>query len=282
MANSKTKQTAYHIFHWKHSSIVPGFFWAEGLAMLGLAVSIEYSELPFILAYISYTIAFIWTLGCWLTSEYLNNKNPKNWIRQRRKRATSAEFNVLYIYQWGVSLLIFIIFLGLLVGTNSIKTQFELSQLHGWLYPSSDPIPPNRCGEIPKDSLAVFLGSSVALTRDFPHTVLTLKDEDIIILDKHDDGSLAISMNVRSEDGRVIAKFEKGEFIINQNNFLEMRRSDRSSLQIIDQHNNEVLNVRYFNPQAISISVMRTYPSVEVIFNSNNCVAYSKKSFRLK
>jgi hypothetical protein len=163
---------------------------------------------------------------------------------------------------------ILIVFIASLLLVEWIGKQKELSSLHGWLYPANEILPQNPCGVPSKDSLIIMLGGITSESNKFPHTVLEVKGEKKIILDRNPNGSLAISLDVLSEDGRIITKVNKGEFIVNQNNYLSMKRTDRSSLQILDQYGAEVLSMRYFNPQAIWINAYLRYPGMAPIIMS--------------
>ncbi|MBU6481161.1 MAG: hypothetical protein KGS09_11525, partial [Nitrospirae bacterium] len=80
-------------------------------------------------------------------------------------------------------------------------------------------------------------------------------------MDKHQDGSLAMSVELRSNDGKIIVRVERGEFTINPNNYFKKYRKDRSSLEVIDQNGKSILNLRFFNPRAMWINA--SLPGVE-------------------
>jgi len=46
-------------------------------------------------------------------------------------------------------------------------------------------------------------------------------------------------MDVKGEDGRLIARLNGNGFVINRNNYLEMQRPDRTRLIVYDQNGNE-------------------------------------------
>jgi len=142
-------------------------------------------------------------------------------------------------------------------------TNRQLLEPRGWLYPANDPLPAdvNR-RQIPPDLFLVFLGNVVSGNSSFPYTVLQVKDRKIIVLERAEDGAIGISMDVYSMDGKIIARIEKGRFIVNKNNILDMERRDQSSLRIIDEEGNKVLGIRYFNPRAIWIDAILYCPGL--------------------
>ena len=241
------------------------FFWAMGPAMWGLGSESNNSNIWFYVAYGWFLLAMAWSLGCWLNSDFLNKKNPSRWLRQRKKSATSSDWKTDRSWQSFPVFFIFIVFCASVLITYQFEIQVGLSKLDGRLYPSNEPLPVKGCGKIEDDTLAIFIGKFEALTREFPHTVLKVKGNNALVLNRSEDGSIALSLDIRDADNKIITQFTDGEFTVNQNNILKMRRKDRSSLQVIDQYGVEVLNVRYFNSQAIWIDAILRYPKVNPI-----------------
>ncbi len=62
---------------------------------------------------------------------------------------------------------------------------------------------------------------------------------------------------------------DKEGFVVNRNNFLEVKRN-KSSLKIIDEYGNEVLKVRYLNPSAISVSGPHIGLPKDLVISSNS------------
>lgn len=267
-------------FHWKYAGVFISFFWGAILATLGIAAGVEYSKLFFILAYIFSFAAMLWSLGCWITSDFLHDKNPIFWKRTRRKRIIKWDFISFKIWKYGFSGFILILFVMSWIFISWMDETKELSSLHGWLYPANKPVPPNSCGKLDKDYLMVFLGDFVGASKTFPLTVLEAKGKKRIVLDKREDGLLSVSMDVLGNDERIIARIEKGGFTININNYLKINRRDRSHLQVINQNGEQVLNMEYFNKQAIRITAVLRYPGMapiiiregEIIIGTNKLI----------
>jgi hypothetical protein len=53
--------------------------------------------------------------------------------------------------------------------------------------------------------------------------------------------------------GTVIAVIEQNRFRINQNNIFYAERPNKSELSVYDQHNDQIINVKYLNAREISI-----------------------------
>lgn len=98
---------------------------------------------------------------------------------------------------------------------------------------------------------------NAALITTFPHTVIEVEHDKVktpvLSLARSQSGVITVLLDMRSKDGRIIARMDKDGFVVNRNNFLEMKK-DKSSLKIIDEYGSEVLKVRYLNPSAISVS----------------------------
>jgi hypothetical protein len=150
----------------------------------------------------------------------------------------------------------------------------ELKQLKGRLYPANEPMPSHRCGPIEPNDLVIFIGSHTFITHRFPQTILKIKGQKVLVVDKGADGSIIISLDVLSRDGRIIATLRDGEFIINPQNYLDaIPRKDRSSLTVTDQNGIQVLDVRYINDQAMKINTVLAYPDMEPLrFNEDGAI----------
>ena len=137
----------------------------------------------------------------------------------------------------------------------------QLSEaLTGKLVPASDPMPENQCSPLEKDQVMMFLGDKSAhAVTTFPHTILRIAGKDVVSIDRSLTGALTILLEIRGEDSRIIARLNKGGFVINRNNELQITRPDKSSLIIEDQYGVEVLNVRYLNRQAFRLTAFLHY-----------------------
>ena len=251
-----SKTSTYRIFQWS----IATFFISTLLAVAMLFVSSAFAmEIPALwyLTYLFVVIIIVWGIGCWLCSENLRKKDSSKWKLERRRKCSNEQLraygSTFIRWKYGVVGVLLLVGGASLWGVYYLKTQVELSRLHGRLYPASDPLPSVCKDAIDEGALAVFLGHFVAVTHSFPHTVLQVRGKDTIVIDKDEDGILAVTFVIRSEDNRVIAEFTQGEFTINPNNIFKWYRRDRHSLEIIDQFGESVLNMRFVNPRAMWI-----------------------------
>jgi hypothetical protein len=156
--------------------------------------------------------------------------------------------------------------------------QEQLAQaLNGRLYPASDPTPANICREIPQGAVILFLGDNAFVIWKFPHIVLHSRSlGPLVTLDRAPDGSITVLADVRSRDGRIIARMDQSGFVVNRNNLLEIQET-RSALSVVDEYGTEVLDARYLNPQAFKLSGVLHYQSRDIPlqseFMSRSCVA---------
>jgi len=136
--------------------------------------------------------------------------------------------------------------------------------LNGRLVPASETTPENTCPAAQGDSVLLFLGeaadqNTVRVTH-FPRTVVAIQDVGpVITLDRATDGSIGVAMDIRSKDRRIVVRLNPNGFVVNKNNFLEVHK-DKSSLVIVDEYGNEVLNAHYLNRQAFVLKGILTYP----------------------
>ncbi len=141
--------------------------------------------------------------------------------------------------------------------------------LNGRLIPALEPTPPYNCGPfgVGKDSVVVFLGEAkdrnVIIVTHFPRTIVAIKGlGPAITLDRSSDGSSAtVLMDIRGADRKLIARLNRDGFVVNRNNFLEMKK-DNSSLTIVDEYGTEVLSVRYLNAHAFIINAVLDSPTL--------------------
>jgi hypothetical protein len=114
---------------------------------------------------------------------------------------------------------------------------------------------------LPENAMALYLGNSrlTASTDTFPWSPLQPQDRrarkeyPIVTIEMDTHGRIAIDIDVRSKDHKIIARITRNQFVINTNNILSRSRPDRSTLIIYDQDGNEVLNIRYVNPHRIHL-----------------------------
>lgn len=234
------------------SSTFAGVSFSSSLALLGIAVAVESNEIWFALVYLSSLATVSSCIVGWLLSNFLRKNNPSTWTRSRQKRVTRWIRIRFQIFKWGVPTILVAVMIVCVWETQSLQDQIELSKLNGRLYPDNESIPTHPCWHVTtRDSLLLFLGSAVGIADRFPAIVYLLNHEKVITLDRNQDGSLALSLILRSPDKRVVVSIDRGNFVINRNNFFTVNRRDRSSLEVVDQNGNSVLNLKFFNPRAL-------------------------------
>lgn len=227
-----------------------------GATMIGLH--------QFILAAIAFGCAAIWTIGFWLTSDYLRAKARLLRARQTRKNPEefSRQTTAYRLWKYGISLCILVSFLASLWFVSNEHLKLSLESFEDGLYPANDPDPQLACNKtypLQDKTVALYLGNSRISVPEamFPWPVLKAQDlryrKPIITLEKDKIGRIAIDLDVRSKDGRLIARIERNHFVLNANNLMVKHRPDRSTLIVIDQDGNEVLNLRYLNPHSIHL-----------------------------
>lgn len=189
------------------------------------------------LAYVFFAASGLWAMGYFLTMS----------VSGAIKTFASAVTIAVLVY--------FIVF------THNSWYDEELKKLSGRLIPAHDAYMNLSCEKQVPDGVMFIFGNSEIVTNDFPHTILSVWHNPVLVLDRDEHG-LGITLTVRSSDSRVIAELNHGEFVINQNNILQTKRPDLSTLSVVDQYGVEVLYVRYRNKKEIKFSSVLRYPGI--------------------
>jgi len=241
----------------------------------------------FVMAYVLSVSGGIWTLGYYFYSD--SRKKRANTVVKLRDAARKHEaaqkviskYNRArawhYCKEIGTYAGVFLATGAFLFWLYLGQEEYELSLLEGKLYPANEPTPSHSCGKIEDTEIIVFLGTNAAITKIFPHTILKIKGKERLMVNKEPDGSLAITLDVFSQDGRIVTRIEDGKFLINPNNALPNKRKDASSLQVFDQYGTQVLNMQYLNRQAIWIDAVLHYPGIPqpIVLNGSKSVSAS-------
>ena len=249
----------------KHAGKWIPVLWGSGLAMLAIALALESLHLPIwpaiVLSYILFAAAMCWSVGYWLTSDMILRLNPRTWNRVRRRRITRNSWINYRLAKWCVAILITTVFAIAIWATFTTDYLIELHRPSGVLIPASDPTPRNPCGTMTNGDVVILYGDNAAIAHKFPHVLLrSITMGDVISLDRLPDGSIAVLMDIKDSDGKIVVRMDRKGFVVNQNRILEMHRSDRSTLTVTDEDGIETLNIRYLNAGAISIAGAFRYP----------------------
>lgn len=129
----------------------------------------------------------------------------------------------------------------------------DLSKNEGVLIPAHEPMPElaRRC-RLPENALAVFIGSNLSWSTRFPHTVIEMGNEPMLVIDRDGNRNLKVTV-LRIFDDRddIIARIDADGFWVQ--NTLRKKRPDQSTLIVYDHNDNEVLKLRYINNRAITV-----------------------------
>lgn len=130
----------------------------------------------------------------------------------------------------------------------------RITPLSGVLTPDNKLTPktPNNV-LIPADAIALFFGNSLAYTNSFPHTVIEVGAEPLLVINKQGN-IITVTAKFFSEDGKIVAELKENQFHINQNNYFRLERPSDHALVIYDQKGNESLNIHFINPTVIKLT----------------------------
>ena len=133
------------------------------------------------------------------------------------------------------------------------------SDLEGRLYPGHRDTPENNCsGKDLDDHVLIFLGNHLAtgVIKQFPATVLAEGGRPWLFLEKNEDGSVAISLDLRGQSGTPLAQMVHGTFTVNPHHQLKIHRSDRSHLTVLGHSGSMALEVAFLNAHALWIDLV--------------------------
>jgi hypothetical protein len=101
----------------------------------------------------------------------------------------------------------------------------------------------------------IFLGENddVAWFMEESHVVIGSGSRGpILSIKRNSADSIAVIFDLRSPDGKIIARMDSNGYVVNRNNTLEIQKNDHE-LKVIDLFGQEVLDVKYLNRHALSI-----------------------------
>jgi hypothetical protein len=173
----------------------------------------------FVLAYVFFAAFGVWSITFWQLHDILVRKRNalnERKVRKNPKHLRKKWFNYL-AWRWGISSLLALVTLACLSGVHAVQERYELESLQGWLIPADDPDPsPDICSGpfTPKLPLRIHMGKFEAFGSNFPYTVLAVNGQKAIVLNRDERRRIAVSVEVRDKDGKVVALFENGHFVV--------------------------------------------------------------------
>jgi hypothetical protein len=110
----------------------------------------------------------------------------------------------------------------------------ELDQAEsGVLMPGAEPTPANNCRDFSPKSIVVMIGNesqhNAAVFEPLPHqphVILTSRAHgQVLALTRSGEGNLAVILDLRSDDGKIIARMDESGYVINRITPLRSRRA---------------------------------------------------------
>jgi hypothetical protein len=142
----------------------------------------------------------------------------------------------------------------------------------GWmrlLTPANEQDPPNPCQAfearhpIDKRAVAVFYGTNVAYCKKETCVIVNAARGDVssplLTVHKVKTG-LLVDAKIFDKDGNLIAKIERNKTLVNKNFVSDFNRPDEHPLWINDNHDKQVLYVRFLNKNSLYIEGIFNLP----------------------
>jgi hypothetical protein len=160
-------------------------------------------------------------------------------------------------FDWAIFGTTALILCMLIFFTESYRITKILADNHGWLLPANEPTPFDNI-PITEDRSILWLGSVPVATHFLPKIVITIDERTMLSINKI-KGSVAVSADIASDDGRVIVSLKDNEFTSNPNNILKKTNPDFSTMQVYDQYDKKVLDIHYGNQKVIRMLAVLRY-----------------------
>ena len=275
------------LFRWP--TLTPVISIGVGAMLAAASFDVWWANLCFAVAFIAVILAFVIASGKWINSKKLRQTRSEIW-RRHREDQSPRWITALKIKLWEASPIIGLLFLACILGyfIHERRDIFLLSQPEGVLYPATDPTPIHRCGELKDGQIVIFTGTNVWILNSFPFTVLRIKGEDRLVVNRDQDGAIRLSLDIFDARDTLVMRMDKGVFEINRYSLWKSHRQDWNTLQINDYQGTQVFKMRYMNKQAIMVDAVLRYPGVKetvsldgsrLVLDSVNGITFSANCF---
>ncbi len=121
----------------------------------------------------------------------------------------------------------------------------------------------------PKDAFFVYFGTNVAWFNKFPHNILIMKDQKMLVIDKDNSGNIVVSiLRIFDDNNNIVARIEYNGFWIAGST--RKKRPNKSQLVVYDHNDDEVLNIKMINKNSITLAgIFRKEGCTPVLINEN-------------
>ncbi len=158
------------------------------------------------------------------------------------------------------------------------KHEEELAEAEsGRLEPGNEPTPPNSCAAVPADAALIIIGEeaqhNVAFLTSYPTLVFEDWQHKIrLYIDRDLNRKLIPVLNLRSQDGHIVALMNTSGYLVNRSNSTAVQRTS-SHLTVTDLDGKIALDINYLNKHTISIKG----EWIKLPYNRNNtCLTGSR------
>jgi hypothetical protein len=128
------------------------------------------------------------------------------------------------------------------------------------LVAGNQPTPLTRC-YIPNNAFAVFYGSNVSwTTRNDVQTIVKMAGDQMLAMSRSEDGRTGFitALKIFDDRGDIIARIDQdGRWVRSDTRY---KRPDPSTLIVYDHYDVEVLNIKFLNSKALSLTGIFRHP----------------------
>lgn len=140
----------------------------------------------------------------------------------------------------------------------------ELGKYEGTLVPGTGTAPTMPSTEnLSSGAVAVIYGKNVSINSVFPHTLLRMGNDDIIVIDrdKKSGNIKVLSLRVFDDQYDIIARIDESDFWVKNTN--RAKRPDEHTLIVYDHNDEQVLKIELLNPQTLEIQGIFRSPKLK-------------------
>ena len=138
---------------------------------------------------------------------------------------------------------------------NTLNCQSNFIQVpsdYSSLSPANDKTPDNDCG-IPEGAVAVFVGSIISWRNEQSgeHTIFSMGGLPILTIFSVRNQIDITTLRLFDDRNDIIVRDDNGSIWVNPT--VRIKKPDKSTLVVYDHNDDEVLNLRFLNPGALSV-----------------------------
>lgn len=160
----------------------------------------------------------------------------------------------------GAALVFVVFFLVTIAGFRLLNYSQEKNATH--LFPGDAPDPVvATCKSVPEGAFKTFLGSNESWSTSFPHTILQMGHQNMLVIDRSKSGSIQIkTIEIFDKDGISIASFHDNN--IWSSPIIRSEKKDKSTYVVYGKTSDKIMEIRLINKESLVVTGLFFKPGV--------------------